>query len=169
MNAFPNRSDAIEVRVVAEQFAWNVHYPGEDGLFGNTDFKHFDKQANPLGIDPTDPNGKDDFTTINQLHLPIGRPAIIHLSSKDVVHSFAIPVMRVKQDTIPGLSIPTWFTPTKSGQWEIACAQLCGIGHYYMRGKITVHHQDEYDAWLAQNATLVSADGDAGGYDDFWN
>ena len=134
VNAFPNRTDTVEVRVVAEQFAWNVHYPGTDGIFGKTDIKYFDKQNNPLGIDPTDPNGKDDFTTINQLHLPIGKPAIIYLTSKDVIHCFGLNVMRVKQDVIPGLMIPTWFTPTKTGQFEIACAQLCGIGHYSMRG-----------------------------------
>ncbi|MCA9400807.1 MAG: hypothetical protein KC713_04210 [Candidatus Omnitrophica bacterium] len=168
VNAFPSdRPDAVELRVVAEQFAWNIHYPGADGLFGNTDPKFFNKQSNPLGIDPDDPNGKDDITTINQLHLPIGRPAIIRLSSKDVIHSFAIPVMRVKQDAIPGLSIPVWFTPTKSGEFDIACAQLCGIGHYYMKGKLVIHHAEEYQAWLDANAP--SDDEDEGEYDDFWN
>lgn len=170
VNAFPNRPDAVEVRVVAEQFAWNVHYPGDDKTFGNTDWKYFDKQTNPLGLDPSDPNGKDDFTTINQLHLPIGRPAIIHLSSKDVMHSFALPIMRVKQDIIPGMSIPTWFTPTKSGKSEIACAQLCGIGHYYMRGTLVVHHEAEFKSWLAKNAKGGEGEGAEGGdFDDFWN
>lgn len=172
VNAFPNRADTFEVRINAEQFAWNVHYPGDDGLFGNTDMKYFDKQANPMGLDPDDPNGKDDFTTINQLHIPIGRPALIHLTSRDVMHSFGVPLMRVKQDIIPGMSIPTWFTPTKSGQFEIVCSQLCGLGHYRMKGFITVHHEDEFAEWLSRYS-VSSSGGAAGGgseeYDDFWN
>lgn len=166
VNAFPNRTDTIEVRVVAEQFAWNVHYPGADGIFGKTDYQYFDKQSNPLGIDPSDPRGKDDITTINQLHLPIGRPAIIYLSSKDVMHSFGINFMRVKQDVIPGMIIPTWFTPTKTGQYEIACSQLCGIGHYNMRGFLTVHSQEEFDKWLSEQS---SGSSEEGGGDEFWN
>ncbi|MBZ0165546.1 MAG: hypothetical protein K8I00_01980, partial [Candidatus Omnitrophica bacterium] len=93
---------------------------------------------------------------------------IIYLSSKDVIHSFALPIMRVKQDAVPGLVIPTWFTPTKSGTSEIACAQLCGIGHYRMRGQLIVHHQEEYDAWVARNAPISGEEG-AEEYDDFWN
>lgn len=170
VSAYPNRMDTVEVRVNAEQFAWNVHYPGEDGIFGNTSIDFFDKQSNPMGLDPNDPNGADDFTTINQLHLPIGRPAIVHLTSRDVIHSFGVPLMRVKQDTIPGMSIPTWFTPTKSGKYEIVCSQLCGLGHYRMKGFITVHHKEEYEQWLAKNAPSASGEGGAGGdYDDFWN
>lgn len=167
VNTFPNRADAHEVRVVAEQFAWNIHYPGPDKIFGKTDMKFFDKQSNPLGLDSNDPHGKDDITTINQLHLPIGKPVIINLTSKDVMHSFNIPVMRVKQDVIPGMSIPTWFTPTKTGQFEIACAQLCGLGHYRMRGFLTVHSQEEFDQWIEEQSSVSS--GDEEGYDDFWN
>jgi len=168
VNAYPNREDVVEVKVIAEQFAWNVHYPGADGIFGAANVKFLDTQTNPLGLDPDDPNGKDDFTTINQLHLPIGKPAIIHLSSKDVIHSFALPIMRVKQDAIPGMSIPTWFTPTKSGESEIGCAQLCGIGHYRMRGQLFIHHQEEYNSWVERNAPVI---GEEGGeeFDDFWN
>ena len=168
VNAFPERSDAVEVRVVAEQYAWNIHYPGPDGLFGATGIEYFNKQSNPIGIDPDDPNGKDDFVTINQLNLPIGKPAIIHLSSKDVIHSFFLPEMRVKQDAIPGMVIPTWFTPTKTGNWDIACAQLCGLGHYRMKGFLNIQSQEEYDDWVLSQAP--SADGDGGEeYDDFWN
>jgi len=168
VNAFPERTDTVEVRINAEQFAWNVHYPGEDGLFGNTSIEYFEKQSNPMGLDPNDPAGKDDFTTINQLHLPIGKPAIIHLTSRDVMHSFSLPIMRVKQDVIPGMSIPTWFTPTKTGQWEIACAQLCGLGHYRMRGFLTIHRQEDYKNWLEEQAASLGSDED-GEYDDFWN
>ncbi|MDO8580310.1 MAG: cytochrome c oxidase subunit II [Candidatus Omnitrophota bacterium] len=167
VNAFPQRSDTVEVRLIAVQFAWNFHYPGADGVFGKTDYQYFDKQSNPLGIDPNDPQGKDDFSTINQLHLPIGKPAIIYLSSKDVIHSFGVNSMRVKQDVIPGMIIPTWFTPTKTGQYEIACSQLCGIGHYSMRGFLTVHSQEDYDQWFSQQAS--SSGEEEGGGDDFWN
>jgi cytochrome c oxidase subunit II len=166
VNAFPNRTDIIEVRVKGEQFAWNIHYPGPDGIFGNTDLEFFDKQSNPMGLDPKDPKGKDDFTTINQLHLPIGRPAIIHLTSRDVMHSFSLPVMRVKQDVIPGMSIPTWFTPTKTGAFEIACAQLCGLGHYRMRGYLTIHNQEGFYQWVEEQVAALGADEE--GTDDFW-
>ena len=167
VNAFPNRTDTVQVKVVAEQFAWNIHYPGPDGIFGKTDIKFFNKESNPLGIDREDPHGKDDFTTINQLHLPIGRPAVIRLSSKDVIHCFSLPAMRVKQDAIPGQSIPFWFTPTKTGSFEIACAQLCGLGHYYMKGFLTVHTEEEFNKWLADQSTAAS--GGEEGFDDFWN
>ncbi|MBI5150308.1 MAG: cytochrome c oxidase subunit II [Candidatus Omnitrophica bacterium] len=165
VNAFPQRKDIIEVRVVAEQFAWNIHYPGADGIFGKTDIKFFDKQSNPLGLDPNDPHGKDDITTINQLHLPIGRPAVIYLTSRDVMHSFSLPVMRVKQDVIPGMSIPTWFTPTRTGAYEIGCAQLCGLGHYRMKGFLTIHTQEEFDQWLKDQASSSQKEE---GTDDFW-
>lgn len=166
VNAFPDRPDAHHVRVIAEQFAWNIHYPGPDGVFGRTDIKYFDKQSNPIGLDSNDPKGKDDVVTINQLHLPIGRPVIIHLSSKDVMHSFSLPVMRVKQDVMPGLSTTTWFIPTQTGNFEIACAQLCGLGHYRMKGFLTIQTQEEFNAWL-QSQTSSSQD-ESGG-DDFWN
>jgi len=167
VNAFPRESNPVDVRVVSEQFAWNVHYPGADGIFGKTDMKFFDKQSNPLGLDSGDPNSKDDIVTINQLHLPIGRPAIIQLSSKDVIHSFNLTIMRVKQDAIPGMTIPVWFTPTMTGKSEIACAQLCGVGHYYMRGFLTVHTEEDFQKWLKEQAP--SGTGDEGGEDDFWN
>ena len=166
VNAYPNRPDKIELRVVAEQFAWNIHYPGKDGIFGKTDLKFFDKQSNPLGLDPKDPHGKDDVITINQLHLPIGRPVVIHLSSKDVIHCFALTVMRVKQDIIPGMSIPTWFIPTKTGSFDIGCAQLCGLGHYRMKGFLTIETQEDFDAWLDKQAASSS---EQSGGDSFWN
>lgn len=167
VNALPDRPDKLDVRVVAEQFAWNIHYTGPDGKFGKTDLKFFDKQSNPLGLDPSDPDGKDDVVTINQLHLPMGRPAVIHLTSRDVMHSFFLPEARVKQDVIPGMSIPTWFTPTKSGNYEIACAQLCGIGHYRMKGFLTIETEEEFQAWIASQSSASSDE--EGGEDDFWN
>ena len=269
VNAFPPEGEATVVRVVAEQFAWNAHYPGADGIFGRTDLKLVSAE-NPLGIDRNDPAAKDDIATINQLNLPINKPVIIHLSSKDVIHSFGVTYLRVKQDAIPGESIPLWFTPTKTniqiqeelthkysthGQTvsvaramnrvamseytdktgasivgpggfigedivaklneagirevtvtvdhsnliamkeykdpdgniiapkgerltddiviklnrmgvtevlaapdtplEIACAQLCGLGHYRMRGFMTIQTPEEYAAWLAQEASYL--------------
>ncbi|MBL8013877.1 MAG: hypothetical protein JNN05_08525 [Candidatus Omnitrophica bacterium] len=167
VNTIPNRTDAIEIRVVAEQFAWNIHYAGKDGVFGRVNPKLMDPQNNPVGIDSADPAAKDDIVTINQLHLAIGRPVIVHLTTKDVIHSFALPVMRVKQDAIPGMSIPVWFTPVKLGDSEIACAQLCGIGHYRMKGYVTVHTPEEYDKWLSEQSTIGGASDDSS--DSFWN
>ncbi len=167
VNALPNREDTLEIRIVAEQFAWNIHYPGKDGKFGKTDPKLIDQQSNPIGLDNSDPAAKDDITTINQLHLPIGRPAYIHLSTKDVIHSFKVPAMRVTQDVIPGMSIPVWFTPTKTGDFEIACAQLCGLGHYRMKGFLKVHDEEGFEKWLEEQAAANPVS--EGGVDDFWN
>jgi cytochrome c oxidase subunit 2 len=147
VDAFPEESQSTVVRVVAEQFNWNIHYPGADGQFGRSEPKLMTAD-NPLGLDRTDPAAKDDITTINQLTLPVDKPAIIHLSSKDVIHSFSLIQMRVKQDTIPGESIPLWFTPTMTGDWEINCSQLCGLGHYRMRGFYSIKSQADYETWL---------------------
>ena len=149
VNALPDEKNATVVHIIAEQFAWNIHYPGPDGIFGRADPKFIDRQTNPIGLDMSDPHAKDDITTINQLHLPVDKPAIIYLTSKDVIHCFSIPIMRVKQDVIPGIRIPTWFTPIKTGKFEIACAQLCGLGHYRMKGFLTIETQSDFDAWLA--------------------
>lgn len=156
VDAFPSEPQSTVVRVVAEQFAWNVHYPGADGRFGRTELRLLGP-SNPLGLDRSDPAARDDLTTINQLHIPVNRPVIVHLSSKDMVHSFALPQMRVKQDAIPGIAQPVWFTPTQTGAWEIACSQLCGLGHYRMRGFYVVQTEAEYGAWLAQEAALLTA------------
>ncbi len=150
---FPPADEALEIRVVAEQFAWNIHYAGPDGVFGRTAPEHIDKALNPVGLDPTDSFGRDDITTINQLHVPVHQPVIIKLTSKDVIHCFSLLQMRVKQDIIPGMMIPVWFEATmttpEDERWEIACAQLCGLGHYRMRGFFEIHTRDSYDAWMA--------------------
>ncbi len=184
VDAFPDESEAVIVRVVAQQFAWNFWYPGADGVFGNADPSLVDEEANPVGLDREDEAAKDDIITLNQLHLPKGKPAIIHVSSKDVIHSFNLPNMRIKQDAVPGLSIPVWFVPTittaemrvqlKSRErykdtaddfvYEIACAQLCGNSHYSMRGFLTVETPEEFQAWLDEEASYLSDE-----EDDFWN
>jgi len=165
---FPAENEATVVRVVGEQFAWNVHYAGPDGKFGRTDVKLVSAD-NPLGLDRTDPNAKDDISAPNQLHVPVGRPVLVHLSSKDVIHSFGLYEMRVKQDAIPGMQIPVWFIPTittkdmrvKLGKpdfdYEIACSQLCGLGHYRMRGFLTVDSADDFARWIADQEKDLNA------------
>jgi cytochrome c oxidase subunit II len=160
VDAMPSENEALVVQVTGEQFAWNVHYPGPDGVFGRTDITLLDLQSNPLGLDRSDPAAKDDATTVNQLYLPVNQPIIVRLRSKDVIHSFGVPELRVKQDAIPGLTIPIWFVPTvttaemrtRTGnpafQYEIACAQLCGLGHARMRGFVTVQTAEEFQKWM---------------------
>jgi cytochrome c oxidase subunit 2 len=153
------QDNPLEIRVVAEQFAWNIHYPGADGVFGKTDVKHV-TSANPLGIDPSDPHAQDDLATINQMHLEVNRPVIIRISSKDVIHSFSLPYMRVKQDATPGMVVPVHFTPVKTSgteTWEIACAQLCGLGHYRMKGQFQVHTKEEFTQWLATQTPVAAS------------
>jgi cytochrome c oxidase subunit 2 len=151
----PSEGEAVVVRVVAEQFAWNIHYPGADGKFGRTEASRV-AADNPVGLDRTDPVGKDDIVTINQMNIPVDKPILVHLSSKDVIHSFGLFEMRVKQDAIPGMSIPVWFIPNRVGDYEIACSQLCGLGHYRMRGFVSVKSQADYDAFLAEEAKLLA-------------
>jgi len=152
----PEESQATVVRVVAEQFAWNVHYPGADGVFGPTDIRLVGPD-NPLGLDRDEPVGRDDLVVNGRMNLPVGEPVIVMLSSKDVIHSFGLPQMRVKQDAVPGIVQPVWFTPTVTGQWDIACSQLCGLGHYRMKGIYQIQTQQEFEAWLKEEAALLAA------------
>jgi cytochrome c oxidase subunit II len=168
VDGMPPENQALVVQVTAEQFAWNVRYAGPDGVFGKTDLKLVDLQSNPLGVDRSDPPGKDDVVTLNQLYLPVNKPIIIKLKSKDVIHSFGVPEFRVKQDAIPGLTIPIWFVPTVTTaemrtrlsnaefQYEIACAQLCGLGHARMRGYVTVQTAEEFDKWLQERVAELA-------------
>jgi cytochrome c oxidase subunit 2 len=155
---FPAERDALVVRVVAEQFAWNVHYPGKDGKFGRT-APRFISSSNLLGLDPDDPDGKDDINAVNQLHFPVNKPVIVHLSTKDVIHSFKIPVMRITQDAIPGTEIKIWFEANKTGQFDLACAQLCGLGHYRMRGAVSVDTPEAFAKWMEERQSEVSGTG----------
>jgi cytochrome c oxidase subunit 2 len=220
---YPDEKDAVVIHVVAEQFAWNIHYPGKDGKFGERDIKLVTAE-NPLGLNREDADAKDDIATINTLHIPIGKKILIKLSSKDVIHSFALPLLRVKQDAIPGQQIPITFTATmttaeirsklassyspaqlrlaegatptmiadadykaadgsallskgdlitndvvsklteariasvqatQDTPAEIACAQLCGLGHYRMRGTVVLDTPEQYEAWLAEEASYL--------------
>jgi cytochrome c oxidase subunit 2 len=121
-------ADAIPYGVKAKQFEWNVTYSGADGQLGTG----------------------DDFVVRNQLHVPVNKPILINLESEDAIHSFFVPGFRLKQDAVPGMKIRVWFQATATGAQELACAELCGLGHYRMRAIVTVHTQQEYDAWLAE-------------------
>lgn len=162
INAVPESGeDVTEIRVIAQQFQWNIHYPGEDGIFGRTDSSLIDGALNIIGLDGDDPNSEDDVVTLGWMHLPVDKPVLIHLSSKDMVHSMNLPEFRIKHDAVPGMRIPVYFTPNlttadfreQTGKperdFEIACAQLCGNSHSTMRGFIVVETQDEFDAWYA--------------------
>lgn len=150
VNQFPAAQDATVVRAIGQQFVWNFHYPGPDGVFGRQS-PYLVTAANQIGLDYSDPAAKDDFVKLNDMHVPVDRPVIVQLMSKDVIHNFALVNMRIAQDAIPGSNIPIWFTPTKTGMYEIICGQLCGLGHYAMRAVITVDAREDYDAWQKQN------------------
>lgn len=166
---FPKEQDAVVIRVLAQQFAWNFHYAGADGKFGKSDSKFVDEVSNPLGLDMTDSNAKDDISTINQMYVPTGKPVIIKILSKDVIHSFGVPALRVKQDAVPGMEVPIWFEANKLGTYEIACSQLCGSGHYSMRGFVQVKAPQDFDKWLADEGAKKAQEGAGGGGDSFWN
>jgi cytochrome c oxidase subunit II len=151
-------SRPLEVRVVAEQFAWNVHYPGPDGRFGPTRVALI-SASNPIGIDRSAVDARDDIGLLNVLTTPVGRPLIVHLSSRDVVHSFTLNEMRIKQDAVPGMTMRTWFTPMLTGKWDVGCSQLCGLGHYRMRGELSVVSEEDWARWLAREVALISPGG----------
>jgi cytochrome c oxidase subunit 2 len=153
VNQFPDTQNAILVHAVGQQFNWTFHLPGPDGEFGRRNIELV-TNSNPLGLDPNDPAGKDDIVVPGELHAPIDRPLIIELSSKDVIHNFALPAMRIAQDAIPGSLIPMWFRPIKTGTYEVICGQLCGLGHYSMKGTLVVDSPADYQAWLKERAEL---------------
>lgn len=145
----PVEKDSLVVNLIAQQFAWNFQYAGPDGKFGRRQAQLI-SAANPIGIDESDPAAKDDFTTINQLHVPLGKPTILRMTSKDVIHDFQVAEFRNKHDIVPGLLTSLWFEPTHVGKFEIGCAQLCGLGHTTMRGDVLVHTAEEYAAWVKE-------------------
>lgn len=154
VNEFPQSKDAILIHVVGQQFNWTFHLPGPDGQFGRRDI-NLVTNSNPLGLDPNDPAGKDDLVVLGELHVPVDRPVIIELSSKDVIHNFCLPHMRIAADAIPGSQIPMWFKPVKTGSYEVVCGQLCGLGHYGMKGTLVVDSPADYQAWLKERAELA--------------
>jgi cytochrome c oxidase subunit II len=140
----------MRVHITSEQFAWNIHYPGKDGVFGRTDPKYINNQGNSVGLDPSDPQGKDDIVSLNEFHFPVNKTIIADLSSKDVIHSFWINVLRVKQDAVPGMKIPIWFQATQTGVFDISCAQLCGLGHYRMKGTAYIDTPEDFQKWVSE-------------------
>lgn len=145
--------DALKIRAVAEQFAWNFHYPGKDGVFGRSNVS-FVNASNPLGLDPNDPASKDDLISKNDLYVVNHKPTVIEVTSKDVIHNLAIKSMRIAQDAIPGSRVPIWFRPVKAGDYDIVCGQLCGAGHFAMRSIIHVVEQTGYDEWEKETIGL---------------
>lgn len=154
---FPAANESTVVRVIGRQFNWIARYPGADGTFGMGDAKFVTAQ-NPLGVDPSDPKGKDDIVTeTSEVVVPVGKPVIAYISSLDVIHSFSVKSMRVTQDAIPGISLPVWFKPTKEGVYQINCAQLCGNGHANMRGTVKVVSEKEFKEFMASKAKTAGA------------
>ena len=148
-------SDPVRVRCIGYQFAWNYHYPGADGKFGRIDRSLVSTTGDPC-IDSTDPNGFDDFTSA-VLKLPVARPAILQITSTDVIHNYAIVPMRIQQDAMPGKDIPMWFTPAREMETYVVCAQLCGEGHANMIGTLQVIGEKAYSKW-ADAQTKAAAD-----------
>ncbi|MGE8176621.1 c-type cytochrome [Pseudomonas fluorescens] len=146
---------AYELEVVAQQWQWAFRFPGRDGKLGKSDIKFADS-TNPFGLDPKDPAGQDDILILNnEVHLPLDQPVKVLLRSKDVLHDFDVPQMRGKMDMVPGMVSYFWFTPTKTGQYEIMCAEYCGVGHYNMRGHMIVDEQGAFDQWLSSQPTFA--------------
>jgi cytochrome c oxidase subunit 2 len=147
VNEFPeHREDRVHVRVVGEQFNWQFHYPGPDGIFGKT---RPDLVGPTLvGLDPEDPAAADDIVITKNLTIPNRRPVVLQVTSKDVIHNFALHNMRIAQDAIPGLEVSMWFEPIKEGSYEAVCGQLCGNGHSYMSAYVEVVSDEEYEKFL---------------------
>jgi cytochrome c oxidase subunit II len=147
--------DAHEVEAVGQQWHWTYRFPGEDGQFGTVDAT-FMTDDNPFGMDPDDPRGLDDVLVDSpEVRLPLDRPVKLLLRSKDVLHNFTVAQFRVKMDLVPGLVSYMWLTPTRTGRFEVLCEELCGIGHFAMRGAVVVEEQQAFDQWLAEQPTYA--------------
>jgi cytochrome c oxidase subunit 2 len=147
--------EATEVEAMGQQWQWTFRYPGEDGVMGTTDSRRIDFD-NSFGLDPDDPNGQDDvLVESDEMHLPIGQPVKMLLRSIDVLHDFYVPQFRAKMDLVPGTVTFFWFIPTRTGTFEILCFELCGVGHYAMRGTVVVEEESAYQAWLQEQPTFA--------------
>jgi cytochrome c oxidase subunit 2 len=150
--------DAADIEVVGQQWMWSFRTPGADGVLGLSDTRRIDFD-NPFGLDPDDPNGQDDvlIDAGEDLHLPLGKPVRMLLRSIDVLHDFYVPQFRAKMDLVPGMITYFWLTPTRTGTFDILCAELCGVGHHEMRGLVVVEEDSAYQAWLAEQQTFAQA------------
>lgn len=159
--------DATEFEVLGQQWQFSFRLPGKDGVLGTSDSRSI-SSSNPFGLDPNDPNGRDDvLIDSGELHLPLGKPVKVLLRSIDVLHDYYVPEFRAKMDMVPGMVTYFWFTPTRTGTFDVLCFELCGIGHYGMRAKVVVEEQSSYQAWLVKQPTfaqsLARAESDKGG------
>lgn len=146
--------DASVVEVLGQQWAWSYRFPGKDGELGASD-AHLISVDNPFGMDPNDPLGQDDVLVAHpQLHLPIDKPVKLLLRAKDVNHQFAVPQFRMKMDMVPGMVTFFWLTPTRTGEFDVLCEQLCGVAHFAMRGRVVVNTQEDFDKWLDAQPTF---------------
>jgi len=145
---------ATEIEAVGQQWKWSFRLPGKDGNFGTTDARLISVD-NPFGMDPDDPNGQDDVLVDEAIvHIPLGEPVRFWLRSKDVLHNFTVAQFRVKMDLVPGLETYMWLEPTKVGEYEILCEELCGIAHHAMRGRVHVDEPGDYQAWVDSQPTF---------------
>ncbi|GAB3629062.1 Alternative cytochrome c oxidase subunit 2 [Pandoraea terrae] len=147
-------ANALVVEVVGQQWQWRFRFPGADGKLGTSDAAYFSAD-NPLGVNPKDPAAQDDIIIdAQEVHLPVGVPVKLLLRAKDVLHDFYVPPFRTRMNMVPGMVTQMWFTPTKTGRYEILCAQLCGVGHSNMRGVVVVDDRAAFAAWLAAQPTF---------------
>ena len=147
--------DASKIEVMAQQWQWSFRYPGKDGVLGTSEIK-FINDDNPFGLNPDDPNGQDDVLVEgDDLHLPIDKPVEVLLRSIDVLHDFYVPQFRAKMDMVPGMITYFWLTPTRTGTFDIMCFELCGVGHYTMRGNVVVETKDSFEEWMSEQETFA--------------
>jgi cytochrome c oxidase subunit 2 len=147
--------DAAIVEAVGQQWQWAFRFPGRDGVLGTAAVK-FMTPDNPLGLNPLNPFGRDDILVeTSELHLPVGQPVKMVLRSKDVLHDFYVPEFRSRMDLVPGIVTYFWMTPLVKGKYEILCAELCGVGHYQMRGTVIVESRKDFDVWLSRQTTFA--------------
>jgi len=145
-------ADAIPVEVLAKQFAWSFRFPGPDGKFGRTDLKLInDAAGNPFGVDDKDPASRDDIISAS-LKVPAGKPIKLLLHSRDVIHNFFVRELRMKQDLVPGMEIPLFFTADKIGIYEVPCSELCGLGHFQMRTTMQAMSPGDFEKWKIERA-----------------
>jgi cytochrome c oxidase subunit 2 len=148
--------EATEVEALGQQWQWSYRLPGKDGKLGISGTQNVSSD-NPLGLSSHDPDAKDDIVIeAADLHLPLGKPVKLLMRSVDVIHDFYVPEFRAKMDIVPGMVTYVWFTPTKTGTYEVFCAEFCGTGHYSMRGKVVVDNDSDYQTWLGEQKTFES-------------
>ena len=153
---------ASELEVVGKQWAWSFRLPGKDGIMGTSDIR-FMNDENPFGVNPNDPHGQDDILIDDsEIHIPLGKPIKVLTRAIDVLHDFYVPEFRAKMDMVPGMITYFWFTPIRVGTFDILCFELCGIGHYAMRGNVVVEEESAYQAWLKEQPTFAQTMAKAG-------